>query len=528
MRLSVSFRHSLIMEIPLGGSSLNVGSEPGNGLVLSGEGVAPRHLVLRRRGRRWMALALDGQNVVNETGQRARRVLLCHGTSLSMGEFRLRVTEAKEGATVSETETFREARVHRERPLLELHGPEGCRPRSLALREDAVTIGRDPGCDMVVDDPYASLRHVRIQPACGCWIATDLGSCNGTWIEGRRVDGAELAAGARLCVGRTVVDCRSPATAPSSSWLVTRGLAGLVEEVDRAARTTLPVLLVGESGTGKEGLARRIHDLGPRSAGPFVPVNCASLPETLADSILFGHARGAFTGAVDDRQGLLAQSAGGTVFLDEIGELAPASQARLLRVLEDRVVRPLGSSGSEPVDLRVVAATNRDLEAMVRAGDFRLDLYHRIAVLPFLVPPLRDRPGDVIPLVDHLLDTGEIEAAGLSPEAVEVLAAYRWPGNVRELKNVMARAGVLAGGATILPEHVVLADGAAGEPGRPPDLPGSPQEAEALLREAGGNVSRAARMIGAARSTLRDRLRRLGVARPGRPVSDGSAARRVL
>ncbi len=230
-------------------------------------------------------------------------------------------------------------------------------------------------------------------------------------------------------------------------------LDALCAMAQRIARHDLSVLLLGESGTGKELMARAIHYASPRSAGPFVVENCAAIPDTLLESELFGHKRGAFTGAVDDHVGLFQRAHGGTVFLDEIGETSPAFQVKLLRVLQEGELRPVGSTRAIPVDVRVIAATHRDLEADVRSGRFREDLYYRIAGVTLAMPPLRERPGDIVPIAQRLL-TDVAAELGLPPaqfddDARAVLVGYPWPGNIRELRNEIARALALGEGATL-------------------------------------------------------------------------------
>lgn len=230
-------------------------------------------------------------------------------------------------------------------------------------------------------------------------------------------------------------------------------LDALCTMASRIARHDLSVLLLGESGTGKELMARAIHYASPRSAGPFVVENCAAIPDTLLESELFGHKRGAFTGAVDDHVGLFQRAHGGTVFLDEIGETSPAFQVKLLRVLQEGELRPVGSTRAIPVDVRVVAATHRDLEADVRSGRFREDLYYRIAGVTLAMPPLRERPGDIVPIAQRLLADVSAEL-GLPPkqfddDARAVLMGYPWPGNIRELRNEIARALALGDGDTV-------------------------------------------------------------------------------
>jgi two-component system response regulator PilR (NtrC family) len=233
--------------------------------------------------------------------------------------------------------------------------------------------------------------------------------------------------------------------------------------VERVARTNSTVLLEGESGTGKELIARALHYASPRREARFLSVNCGALPETLLESELFGHKRGAFTGAVADKRGLLQAAEGGTLLLDEVGEMSPAMQVKLLRALQDKRVRAVGSNVEEPVDVRIIAATNRDLAQLVEAGEFREDLYYRINVIPIRVPPLRQRREDIPLLVDHFLKKFatemEIAPKRLSVEALKILEAYHWPGNVRELENVIERALALSSGDALgaedIPTHLL-------------------------------------------------------------------------
>jgi two-component system response regulator HupR/HoxA len=224
-------------------------------------------------------------------------------------------------------------------------------------------------------------------------------------------------------------------------------LEDVCEQAARVARYDLSVLVLGESGTGKELLARAIHCASPRVAAPFVVVNCGAVPDTLLETELFGHKRGSFTGAVEDRIGLFQQAHGGTLFLDEIGETSPAFQVKLLRVLQEREVRPVGSSRTVPVDVRMIAATHRNLEDDVRAGRFREDLYYRVAGVTLDMPPLRERPADILPIAEQLLADVAMELGRPAPafddDCRAVLMGYPWPGNIRELRNELARAMAL-------------------------------------------------------------------------------------
>jgi len=289
----------------------------------------------------------------------------------------------------------------------------------------------------------------------------------------------------------------------------------------KVGATEATVLLTGESGTGKEVIAHLIHDTSRRAGGPFVALNCAALPEALLESELFGYEKGAFTGAVVARPGRVEQAAGGTLFLDEVGEMTPAVQAKFLRVLQEREFQRLGGTRVQKANVRVIAATNRDLHAALGRGELREDLYYRLHVFAICLPPLRERPEDIPALVEHFITAlgpavlGR-PAAGISREAHERLLAHSWPGNVRELRNAVERALILSDGEMITPEHL-------------PAPPETPPEAEAALREsldletterelvdralrhAGQNKAKAARLLGLTRTKLYTRMQRFGL-----------------
>jgi transcriptional regulator with PAS, ATPase and Fis domain len=295
----------------------------------------------------------------------------------------------------------------------------------------------------------------------------------------------------------------------------------------KVAATEATVLLTGESGTGKEVVAHLIHEGSRRAAGPFVALNCAALPEALLESELFGHEKGAFTGAVTARAGRLEQAAGGTLFLDEVGEMSPAVQAKFLRVLQEREFQRLGATRVQKADVRVIAATNRDLHAALASGAFREDLYYRLQVFAIRLPPLRERPDDISELLEHFVtELGPAvlgrPAAGISREARDLLLAYSWPGNVRELRNAVERALILSDGRMIRPEHVpttvdapMVTPPAAVDRDFPPhgvDLEDTERAlVEQALRHAGQNKSKAARLLGLTRTKLYTRMQRFGL-----------------
>jgi len=285
---------------------------------------------------------------------------------------------------------------------------------------------------------------------------------------------------------------------------------------DRAAATDATVLITGASGTGKELLARRIHRGSRRSDRPFVAVNCAAIPDNLAESELFGHEKGAFTGADSRRVGRFEQADGGTLLLDEVGELPEAVQAKLLRVLEERKVERVGSSVAVPVDIRLVAATNRDLETEVKAGRFREDLFYRLNVMRLELTPLRDRPGDLELLAPELLEALSqrlgVPAKKLSPDARRRLEAHQWPGNVRELRNVLERALIVSAGDVIASADLPEFAEPAGAPVQSGSVPISLAERERraileALEQTGGHREQAAKLLGVSVRTLYSRLK---------------------
>ncbi len=435
-----------------------------------------------------------------------------------------------------------------------------------------VTIGRDEGNAVRLDDQSVSRRHAVLRVA-GKLEIEDLGGANGIFLRDKAsADAAnetlgvrqlvrrkaDLAVGERILLGTaSLVVRRAPVVVvpeltdqPSpGTGVVVRDAAmrAVYEQASRAARASISVLLLGETGVGKEVMACAIHANSPRAAGPFMGINCAALSESLLEGELFGSEKGAYTGAVTARAGLFEAANGGTVFLDEIGELPLATQGKLLRVIEERVVVRLGSTRPRPIDVRFVAATNRDVEAESHAGRFRSDLYFRLAGISLVIPPLRERPAELELLVERFAAAAcrELDRTlplGVSREALDVLRRYGWPGNVRELRNVIERAAVLCTGETILLEHLPpallrrptlppqsAAPSARDGEGAPPrvspapgvgeDLPDEIKSLERLriveaLERCGGNQSKAAEELGISRRTLVARLSEFGLPRP--------------
>ena len=391
---------------------------------------------------------------------------------------------------------------------LSLLGGHGVAARAFHLGEEPLSLGGAADNAITLSDRAVSQYHCRIEPSPQCVSVRDLGSTNGTWVDGLRVRRHELRPGAVLRVGRTELRVvgRNGAGKPSAELVAeSTPMLSVMAEVDRFAALPWPVLIRGETGVGKEHIAHALHQRGPRRRGPFVPINGGGLPRELIESELFGHERGAFTGAVQTHRGAFEQAHGGTLFLDEVAELAPDLQTRLLRVLETWQVRRVGSESSRRVDVRLLCATHRDLRALVREGRFRSDLYYRIHRLVVDVPALRVRPDDIEPLAAHFIRLMEPEVGPrrIASEALERLREYPWPGNVRELRNLLELAAIDCDGALI---DLCAVERALRRSSEPSILRHSADSLREALEQYGGNLSAAARALGIPRSTLRDRL----------------------
>jgi DNA-binding NtrC family response regulator len=402
--------------------------------------------------------------------------------------------------------------------------------RVVPLPEDIhqFPIGTDPVNYLVLDDQYVSRLHCVLERASpSTLVVRDRGSLNGTLVNGGPIRECEIGAGARIRLGATTLVVIGAGSGPraASEELLSQDerFRAAVDKVVRAAQAEVSILVLGESGTGKELVARMVHEASPRAAGPFVVVNCATLSPHLVASELFGHERGAFTGAAERHVGIFEQAHGGTLFLDEIGELPLEQQPALLRVIETQRVRRVGAQEERPIDVRIVAATNRDLRA---SGDreFRADLYHRLAGLEVRLPPLRERPSDIVMLARRFaadLD-GTLGARTIAPSAFAMLLAHTWPGNVRELRNAIYRAALLNPGELAgedLLEHLVSTHPEQ-ESARLAEPTARYATVDEVLRDLierslleHGSLRRAAKAIGMPRSTFHDHMRRLGIRR---------------
>ena len=400
------------------------------------------------------------------------------------------------------------------------------------IRKPEVRVGSDPTCDWVLTGDVAP-HHFSITLDRGCYTLRDAGSPDGTRVDGRRVRGpVEIHMGTCVEVGSTRVELidrthEEPVRPMEGDRLgdllgASHVMREMFQLIRRVASAEVPVLILGETGSGKELVAGAVHEHGSRAGGPLVAVNCGALPAELVESELFGHTRGAFTGATAARNGAFREAHGGTLFLDEIGDLAPAAQVRFLRVLETGTVRPVGADREVPVDVRVVAATHRNLPAEVERKQFREDLFFRLAVGMIRVPPLRARSEDIPMLVDHVLRSAIPDRQlVVGDSAMQQLKDHPWRGNVRALRNVLLRASLLVDGDVIEPGHLRF-DLATPDGSEPllmldqAELDGSLERAERraithALESCNGNKMAAARVLGIAKSTLHVKLKKYGM-----------------
>jgi pSer/pThr/pTyr-binding forkhead associated (FHA) protein len=411
-----------------------------------------------------------GFTLVDRSGKGTRvagadvsEALLADGAELSFGSWRALFRESGSG----DPEATSAGGLTGVRPLQavvasqpRLRVRDRGRERVASLPDDGLTVGSMPGNGLVLDDPFVSARHLRIERHEGRWQLVDAGSTNGTLLGGVRVWHAEIPPGLPITLGDSelVLELGPPREGrlPGSyegMFSLDPGMRRVFDVIDLLAPADAPATILGETGTGKELVARALHARSPRSEGPFIPVNCAAIPESLMESELFGHEKGAFSGAERQRKGAFEEADHGTLFLDEIGEMPLDLQAKLLRALESGEVKRVGSSRPIHVSVRFVSATHRDLPAQVRAGKFREDLFFRLCVIPVAVPPLRARQGDVRALAQRFLDAAAPRGLQLrwSEEALQRLEAYDWPGNVRQLRNVVQRALLFRGEGTVRP-----------------------------------------------------------------------------
>ncbi len=538
------FRHGEeLLRVALGDRT-EIGRSPDCDVSLPDPSVSRVQAVVERRG--------DSYHLVDRSGRGTRvgsanvpEALLADGTEIALGSWR-----ALFRSTVQPADAPTRAKGQtgvRPAPTATPAGParvrirEKGRERVVAFERPSLTIGKDPSNDVVLEDPYVSARHLLLErhgPSCHL---RDLGSTNGTKLAGTRVMQAEVPAGLPVVVG----DCelvleigplREARPAGTFEGMVSGdpAMRQLFDLVERVAPSDAAVTIFGETGTGKELVARALHARSSRRDAPFIPVNCSAIAESLIESELFGHEKGAFSGADRMRKGAFEEAAGGTILLDEIGELPLDLQPKLLRALELGEVKRVGASRPIHVSTRIVAATHRDLRAQVRGGKFREDLYYRLCVVPLAIPPLRARKGDVRSLAERFLQASAPRGLELrwTEEALQKLETYDWPGNIRQLKNVVHRALLFRGEGLAVPASAVTFEDTRAAPGTGDDdtlyLPGltlEDIEREAIrlsLRRHQGKRAAVVKELQIAKSTVMKRIGQWSLQSEGR--GPGAAA----
>ncbi len=507
-------------------------------VVIPDPEVSRQHVALIWNGKSCKLEDLSGKGTL-VAGKLMSHGELPDGADITLGQwravFRERSSADSEGPTGVGRRTDVQARPQ---------DPDGSQPAQVRVKqgdtemiheisEDTFVIGKDPSNALVVQDRFISNRHLKVTRKDGLFHVVDLNSTNGTFLGGVRIFEVEIPLNTVLRVGETELILEPLSRGREESAF--HGIIGndpsvrnLIELIERVAPSPAAVAILGESGTGKELVAKALHSCSSRGDKPFIPINCAAISKELIESELFGHEKGAFTGAQGPRRGAFEEADGGTIFLDEIGELPLDLQAKLLRALESGEIKRVGASRPINVDVRVIAATNRDLLAHARDGKFREDLYYRLCVIPLLLPPLRNRQGDLSLLADHFVRTyaprGQV--VKLTQAAVEKLQKHSWPGNIRELRNVVHRALLLRKGPKIEADDISFdqeySRGAVGAFTLTFDFPGGinldemmemvqRQIVVATLRRYHNNRERAAKELGLARSTFFKRLRDWGL-----------------
>jgi DNA-binding NtrC family response regulator len=425
--------------------------------------------------------------------------------------------------------------------LVVVDGPDVGRAVPFGSEGEGLRVGTDDYCDLILTDERVSRHHLLVREAEGRFLVRDLGSRNGTLYEGSLITEVRVGPGATFKLGRSFVRIQprpqplevAPSQARRFGDMVAESLSmrEIFAVLELAAASEVNVLIEGETGTGKELAARALHERSSRRTGPFVAMDCGALPETLLESELFGHVRGAFTGANQGRAGAFARAHGGTIFLDELGGIPQSVQSRLLRVIEERTIRPVGADQDKRVDVRVLGASPIDLTTRVAEGNFRADLFYRLSVVRVVLPPLRARREDIPALVTEMMRRRGLASGRVAGPNLDRLMAHHWPGNLRELRNVIDRATVLSPGATSFAElRLHISPQSADEAlAIRTDLPFSEAKAAVLqnfelrylLARCEGNISAAARESGLDRGHLRTLLRKYGLVAAGAGSDEG-------
>ncbi len=510
---------------------VRIGRSRKNHIVLPHPEVSRNQAIIRKKGKEYVVIDESGRGLDVNTAL-AKESELKHGDVLSIGVYRLVFQSEEPEDPPSDTMTWESTlELPTPKPVLEkiakcelvvTDGPD--KGKRMALGRGVMAIGRSAQGDLVLTDKTVSNLHLEIEYGSMGVHLRDMGSTNGSRVDGRRIQSQTVDVGSEIQVGKTTLKLfleeeTLPMSPPSLGRLIGRSpkMEVVYQLIRKGANSDVAVLIQGETGCGKELVAKEVHRLSPRTQGPFITVDCSAIPKDLIESELFGHEKGAFTSAVSQRKGAFELANKGTIFLDEIGELPLEMQPKLLRVLEEKQFKRIGSGEVLHSDFRVIAATNRWLDQEVLKGRFRQDLFFRLYVLPIFLPPLREREEDIPILISHFLKG---KAVQVPQAAMDQLVAHPWPGNVRELRNVMERAVVMMEGNVLQPEDLLFLSNAdrqgelmPWEKNEETSPPASLEEIEKqvirrALKSCKGDKKVVAKTLGIALSTLYEKLRR--------------------
>ena len=523
-------------------SLIRIGRAPENDVCLGDLHISNEHIILRKKEDGWLLEDVSRNGIFSEVDewlpsklsiQTKTRICLSRLTKIEIDPLTSKPIAAKKKTILSSRTRTELIKISPQgvqigRAKIKFQDASG-KWQSQTMDSPSLTIGSHPSNDIVVESEKISQFHCRIDLCDNRFFATDLRSTNGSFLNGIRIQRAPLEGRCDLQLAQTLFIFEvemsnvelSPPQNPTFMGMISDNpkMKKLFSIAEVAAESSAPVFIFGETGTGKELLAQAIHKLSRRDQGPFIALNCAAIPKDLLESEVFGHEKGAFTGATQAREGAFEAAHGGTLFLDEIGEMDLALQAKLLRALETGEIRRVGSNRSIQVSVRIVSATHRNLLAHIEAGKFREDLFYRLHVLPLEIPPLRDRINDLDLLVPHFLKSWSSEKS-VSNDAIVALKSYNFPGNIRELKNILQRAlveyeinlGVRQNKNELNLNHFRFLEDL--RHFRPALLATEVSEREKMLKlleESHFNRSEAARRMGVAISTFHDRMRRYGL-----------------
>ncbi|MCP5465044.1 MAG: sigma 54-interacting transcriptional regulator [Deltaproteobacteria bacterium] len=561
-QLVVFHKNKRIFQVSLNKDRFIIGRSSESDLILTGPEISRSHLVLQKTDKGYEATDTSSHGSYIDQQALKSAKLLTPGTCIVISDWRLVYEETTTQNPISDQHQTQITKMTQNRSGDEtvlLNWSPNAKSAVLSkitlivqtragtlqpvtLRKKQMTIGSSKDCDIVIADPFVSKQHAEIFLSDQGVQIKDSGSRNGLILNNSKVTNAIIQKNSIVQLGESSLqiifeEIKNPNILLNNNETFFCGLVGrsdsmkaLFRNIALVAQTDMTVLIHGESGTGKELVAKAIHDLSPRSQKPYVVVNCAAIAKELIESELFGHEKGAFTGADEKHIGAFEQANGGTLFLDEIGELSSDLQAKILRVLEYQMLRPVGAKKEIKIDFRLIAATHRDLAKMVKAGEFREDLFYRLYVLPLNLPALRDRENDIALLAEHFLQQLSDGQKSFSPQALQKICDHDWPGNVRELRNTIMRALVFTEGPIVEEDAIdwidlsknksKLAHGRAFQSSVPSHLSKTElikMERESIIKtlvECKNDKNLAAEQLGIGRSTLFRKIKELKIDLP--------------